>query len=141
MDMAYGRRWKRRIGNCEYAFSCEDLALIRRISFPGYGVLAGHVDAYDSDCDDEATANAIFMANLSPVASINDDTVEPQLGYIDIIVSDNTSYDEPTGNNNVISYADYMVCIGNNDDNYVPPRVQKNDMILSVIKNMKSRVN
>ncbi|GJZ04691.1 hypothetical protein Tco_0537966, partial [Tanacetum coccineum] len=100
-----------------------------------------HVDAYDSDCDDEATANAIFMANLSPVASINDDTVEPQLGYIDIIVSDNTSYDEPTGNNNVISYADYIVCIGNNDDNYVPPRVQKNDMILSVIKNMKSRVN
>ncbi|GJR64478.1 hypothetical protein Tco_0010543 [Tanacetum coccineum] len=25
--------------NCEYAFSGEDLALIRRISFPGYGVL------------------------------------------------------------------------------------------------------
>ncbi|GJV93724.1 hypothetical protein Tco_1541537 [Tanacetum coccineum] len=39
MDTAYGRRWIRRIGNCEYAFSCEDLALIRRISFPGYGVL------------------------------------------------------------------------------------------------------
>nr|GEW59798.1 hypothetical protein [Tanacetum cinerariifolium] len=33
------RRWIRRIGNYEYAFSCEDLALIRRISFPGYGVL------------------------------------------------------------------------------------------------------
>ncbi|GJY03724.1 hypothetical protein Tco_0369664 [Tanacetum coccineum] len=40
MDTAYGRRWIRRIGNCEYAFSCEDLALIRRISFPGYGVLS-----------------------------------------------------------------------------------------------------
>ncbi|GJU25906.1 hypothetical protein Tco_1164527 [Tanacetum coccineum] len=39
MDTAYGRRCIRRIGNCEYAFSCEDLALIRRISFPGYGVL------------------------------------------------------------------------------------------------------
>ncbi|GKE21295.1 hypothetical protein Tco_1432807 [Tanacetum coccineum] len=39
MDTAYGRRWILRIGNCEYAFSCEDLALIRRISFPGYGVL------------------------------------------------------------------------------------------------------
>ncbi|GJS22394.1 hypothetical protein Tco_0451026 [Tanacetum coccineum] len=39
MDTAYGRRGIRRIGNCEYAFSCEDLALIRRISFPGYGVL------------------------------------------------------------------------------------------------------
>ncbi|GJX53971.1 putative ribonuclease H-like domain-containing protein [Tanacetum coccineum] len=39
MDMACGRRWICRIGNCEYAFSCEDLALIRRISFSGYGVL------------------------------------------------------------------------------------------------------
>nr|GEZ27008.1 zinc finger, CCHC-type [Tanacetum cinerariifolium] len=36
MDTAYGRRWIRRIENYEYAFSCEDLALIRRISFPGY---------------------------------------------------------------------------------------------------------
>ncbi|GJU11421.1 hypothetical protein Tco_1133817 [Tanacetum coccineum] len=35
-----------------------------------------HVDAYDSDCDDKATTNAIFMANLSPVGSLNDDTVE-----------------------------------------------------------------
>ncbi|GJU92259.1 putative reverse transcriptase domain-containing protein [Tanacetum coccineum] len=39
MDTAYGRRWIRRIGNYEYAFTCEDLALIRRISFSGYGVL------------------------------------------------------------------------------------------------------
>nr|GEV28397.1 uncharacterized mitochondrial protein AtMg00810-like [Tanacetum cinerariifolium] len=30
------QRWIRRIGNYKYAFSCEDLALIRRISFPGY---------------------------------------------------------------------------------------------------------
>ncbi|GJW72311.1 integrase, catalytic region, zinc finger, CCHC-type containing protein [Tanacetum coccineum] len=40
--------------------------------------VADHVDAYDSDCDDEATANAIFMVNLSHVGSINDDTVEPR---------------------------------------------------------------
>ncbi|GKB36884.1 hypothetical protein Tco_0881826 [Tanacetum coccineum] len=34
MDTAYGRRWIRRIGNCEYAFSCEDLALdLRRYLF------------------------------------------------------------------------------------------------------------
>ncbi|GKE48020.1 hypothetical protein Tco_1479278 [Tanacetum coccineum] len=38
MDTAYGRRWIRRIRNYEYAFSCQDLALIRRNSFPGYGV-------------------------------------------------------------------------------------------------------
>ncbi|GJR69085.1 hypothetical protein Tco_0015150 [Tanacetum coccineum] len=41
MNTAYGRRWIRHIGNCEYAFSCEELALIRRISFLGYGVLEG----------------------------------------------------------------------------------------------------
>ncbi|GJS78019.1 ribonuclease H-like domain-containing protein [Tanacetum coccineum] len=38
MDTAYGRRSIRRIGNCEYAFSCEDLALIRRTFFLGYDV-------------------------------------------------------------------------------------------------------
>ncbi|GJR71968.1 hypothetical protein Tco_1016004 [Tanacetum coccineum] len=39
--MGYGvcRGGIRRIGNCEHAFTCEDLALIRNISFPGYGVL------------------------------------------------------------------------------------------------------
>nr|GEW46851.1 RNA-directed DNA polymerase, eukaryota, reverse transcriptase zinc-binding domain protein [Tanacetum cinerariifolium] len=37
MDTAYGERWIRRIGKCEYTFSCEDLALIRRISFSGFG--------------------------------------------------------------------------------------------------------
>nr|GEY53974.1 RNA-directed DNA polymerase, eukaryota, reverse transcriptase zinc-binding domain protein [Tanacetum cinerariifolium] len=39
MDTAYGKRSIRRIGNCEYAFTCEELALICHISFPGYGVL------------------------------------------------------------------------------------------------------
>ncbi|GKD73684.1 putative reverse transcriptase domain-containing protein, partial [Tanacetum coccineum] len=33
LDTAYGRSWIRRIRNWSYAFSCEDLALIRRISF------------------------------------------------------------------------------------------------------------
>ncbi|GKE98370.1 integrase, catalytic region, zinc finger, CCHC-type containing protein, partial [Tanacetum coccineum] len=91
-----------------------------------------HVDAYDSDCNDEATANAIFMANLSLVVSINDDMVEPH--YDSDILS------ELTSNSNVISYTNYMLTIGNNDDNYVPPLVQKNDMMLSVIEKMKSQV-
>ncbi|GKD91700.1 hypothetical protein Tco_1367207 [Tanacetum coccineum] len=51
---------------------CEDLQLQATTNFK-----ANHVDAYDSDYDDEATANAIFIANLSPVGSINDDMVEP----------------------------------------------------------------
>ncbi|GKB94132.1 retrovirus-related pol polyprotein from transposon TNT 1-94 [Tanacetum coccineum] len=76
---------------------------------------ADHVDAYDSDCDDKATSNAIFMANLSHVGSLNDDTVAPL-------------YDSNTlskGNNDVISYNDYMLNIGNDEDNYVPPPVHK----------------
>ncbi|GJR49258.1 retrovirus-related pol polyprotein from transposon TNT 1-94 [Tanacetum coccineum] len=83
---------------------------------------AHHVDAYDLDCDDEATSNEIFMANVSLVGSLNDDTVAPrydfdtlsklphydtyhdsdvlnsniqELGYIENIVSTNESYDPP----------------------------------------------
>ncbi|GJW07274.1 hypothetical protein Tco_1569697 [Tanacetum coccineum] len=101
------------------------------------------------------------MENLSPIGYINGDTVEPrfdsdilsevphydtyhesdilnlnvqEMGYIENIVSNNKSYDELTSNNNVISYADYMVTIGNNADNYVHHPVQNNDMILSVIE-------
>ncbi|GJW28890.1 hypothetical protein Tco_0045765 [Tanacetum coccineum] len=141
---------------------CEDLQLQATTNFK-----PEHVDAYDLDYDNEAIANAIFMENLSPVGSINGDTVEPcydsdilsevpyydnyqesdmfnsnvqDMGYIKNIVSNNESYDELTSNINVISYADYMVTISNNADNYVPPHVQKNDMILSVIKQMKSLV-
>ncbi|GKB76786.1 putative reverse transcriptase domain-containing protein [Tanacetum coccineum] len=123
--------------------------------------------ANDSDCDDEAIVNAIFMVNLSPVRCINDDTVElrydsdihsevphydtyhdsdmlnsniQELGYIENIVSNNESYDELTSNSNVISYIDYILTIGNDEDNYVPPPIQKNDMMLSIIEQMKSQV-
>ncbi|GKB72471.1 hypothetical protein Tco_0933883, partial [Tanacetum coccineum] len=138
----------------------EDLQLQATTNFK-----ADHVDAYDSDCDDEATANAIFMANLSPVGSLNDDTIAPrydsdtlsevphydtyhdsdmlnsniqELGYIENIVSE--SYDELKGNNDVISYTDYMLTIGDDADNYVPPPIQKNDTMLSIIEQMKSQV-
>nr|GEW60317.1 hypothetical protein [Tanacetum cinerariifolium] len=121
----------------------------------------------DKSTNDEAIENAIFMANLSSVGSINDDTVEPcydsnilfevphydtylesdmfnsnvqDIGYIENIVSNNVSYDELTSNNNVISYADYTVTISNDVDNYVPPPIQKNEMILSVIEQIKSQV-
>ncbi|GJR24415.1 hypothetical protein Tco_0972942 [Tanacetum coccineum] len=124
---------------------CEDLQLQATTNSK-----ANHVDAYDSNCDDEATANSIFMVNLSPVNSINDDTVEPrydsdilskvphygtyhdsdmrnsniqELGYVENIISNNESYDELTSNKNVISYTDYMLTIGNDADNYVSPPV------------------
>ncbi|GKA49114.1 retrotransposon protein, putative, unclassified [Tanacetum coccineum] len=116
---------------------------------------ADHIDAYDLDCDAEAIANAIFMENLSPVGSLSDDTVSPRydsntlsevphydtyhdsdvlnsniqdLGYIENIISTNESYDELKRNNDVISYTDYMLIIGDDVDNYVPPHVQKNEI-------------
>ncbi|GJU91897.1 hypothetical protein Tco_1304320, partial [Tanacetum coccineum] len=124
---------------------CENLQLQATTNFK-----ADHVDAYDSNCDDEATANAIFMENLSPVGSLNDDMVAPrydsdtlsevphydtyhdsdvlnsniqELGYIENIVSTNESYDELKGNSDVISYTDYMLTIRDDADNYVPPPV------------------
>nr|GEV92091.1 hypothetical protein [Tanacetum cinerariifolium] len=124
---------------------CEDLQLQATTNFK-----VNHVDAYDSDYDDEATTNAIFMENWSPVGSINDDTVETcynsdilfevphydtyhefdmldydiqELEYIENILSNNESYDELTSISNVISYADYMVTIGNDEDNNVPPPI------------------
>ncbi|GJX09898.1 hypothetical protein Tco_0199757 [Tanacetum coccineum] len=149
-------------GSLEETDDCEDHQLQATTNFK-----ADHVDAYDSDCDDETTSNVIFMANLSPIGSINDDTVEPrydsdilfevpnydtyhdsdmlnsniqELGYIKNIVSNNESYDELMSNSNVISYTDYMFAIGNDADNYVPPPVKKNDMMLSVIEQMKTQV-
>ncbi|GKB82658.1 hypothetical protein Tco_0949553, partial [Tanacetum coccineum] len=128
---------------------------------------AGHVDAYDSDCDDEAIANAIFMASLSPAGSLNGDTVAPtydsdilsevphydtyhendvlnsvvqETEYIEHFVYNNDSYDELTSDSNVISYAEYMVTIKNDVAQSVPPPAQDKDMILFVIEQMKSQV-
>ncbi|GJS09805.1 hypothetical protein Tco_0366601 [Tanacetum coccineum] len=112
--------------------------------------LADSLEETDDYCDNEATSNAIFMANLSPVSSLNDDTVAPrydsealfeephyetyhdsdmlnsniqELGYIENIVSTNESYDALKGNSDVIFYTDYMLTIGDDADNYVlPPR-------------------
>ncbi|GJW16978.1 hypothetical protein Tco_0024414 [Tanacetum coccineum] len=51
---------------------CDDLQLHTTTNFK-----ANHVDTYDLDCDDKATASKIFMASLFPAGSINGDTVGP----------------------------------------------------------------
>ncbi|GJV96597.1 hypothetical protein Tco_1548174 [Tanacetum coccineum] len=119
---------------------------------------ADHVNAYDSDCDDEATANAIFRALLSPVGSLNDETVcydsdilsevpyydtyhdsdmlnsnIQKLGYIENIVSNNESYDELTSNRNVISYTNYMLTIGNKDKNFEKNKDKNFVHVISII--------
>ncbi|GJW61562.1 reverse transcriptase domain-containing protein [Tanacetum coccineum] len=117
--------------------------------------------AHSLEETNDSTTNAIFMANLSHVGSLSDDTVAPRydsdtlsevphydtyhdsdmlnsniqdLGYIENIVPTNKSYDELKGNNDVISYTDYMLTIRDDPDNNVPPPVKKNDMMLSVIE-------
>ncbi|GJW74273.1 retrovirus-related pol polyprotein from transposon TNT 1-94 [Tanacetum coccineum] len=52
---------------------CDDLQLQATTYFK-----ADYVDAYDSDCNDEATANTIFMENLSPMFLILLDTFKPR---------------------------------------------------------------
>ncbi|GJX66964.1 hypothetical protein Tco_0302691, partial [Tanacetum coccineum] len=90
--------------------------------------LANSLEETDDYYDDEATSNAIFMANLYPVGSLNDDTIAPQ-------------YDSNTLSEQCyISYTDYMLTIGDDADNYVPPPLQKNDIMLSVIEQTKSQV-
>ncbi|GKG62202.1 hypothetical protein Tco_0632106, partial [Tanacetum coccineum] len=51
---------------------CDDLQLHTTSNFKAH-----HVDAYNLDCDDEATAYAIFMESLSLAGSINGDTAGP----------------------------------------------------------------
>ncbi|GKB18838.1 hypothetical protein Tco_0852761 [Tanacetum coccineum] len=142
---------------------CDDLLVHTTTNFK-----VDHLDAYDSNCDDEATAYAIFMASLSPIRSINEDTADPSYDsellsevphydtyHEDIILNDvvqekvyndhtvfnDNSCDELMSNSIIISYVDYMVTIENDDAQYVPPTKQdKNAMILSVIEQMKGQV-
>nr|GFA07350.1 hypothetical protein [Tanacetum cinerariifolium] len=124
---------------------------------------------YDSDCDDEASACAIFMASLSPAGSINGDTtgssydlkllfevphydtyhedailndVVQETKYNDHFVFNDNSFYELISNRNFISYSNYMVTIENDAAQYVPHLEQdKNAMILSVIEQMKGQIS
>nr|GEZ62181.1 hypothetical protein [Tanacetum cinerariifolium] len=143
--------------------NCDDILVHTTINFK-----ADHLDAYDSDCDDEATSCAIFMESLSLAGSVNEDTTNPSYNselvfevphydtyhedtilndavqetiYNDQTIFNDNSYDELMSNNNIISYADYMVTIENDATQYVPTTNQdKNVMILSVTEQMKCQV-
>ncbi|GJX05106.1 hypothetical protein Tco_0191022, partial [Tanacetum coccineum] len=122
---------------------CDDLQLHTTSNFK-----ADHVDAYESDCDDQATTSAIFMASHSPAGLLNDDTVAPtydsntlfEAEYTKHSVSHDDLYAEFMSDSNVISYAKYMVTIEDKATHYVPPPIKDKDMILSVTEQMKSQV-
>ncbi|GJZ49807.1 retrovirus-related pol polyprotein from transposon TNT 1-94, partial [Tanacetum coccineum] len=63
-------------------------------------------DAFDSDVDDEPTAQTIFMANLSSAGVTNQDEQEIQNEVLQSNVIDSTSLYK--GNNNVIPYEQYL---------------------------------
>nr|GEW17128.1 hypothetical protein [Tanacetum cinerariifolium] len=114
---------------------CDDPLVHTTTNFKAY-----HVDAYDSDCDDEATACVIFMVphnNTYHEDTILNDVVQETV-YNDHTVFNDNSCDELMSNSNIISYADYMVTIENDAAQYVPPTKQdKNAMILFVTEQMK----
>nr|GEV60937.1 retrovirus-related Pol polyprotein from transposon TNT 1-94 [Tanacetum cinerariifolium] len=56
----------------EFNLDYDDLQLNTTLIFK-----ADHADAFDSDCDEEPTISAIFMARLSPAGSVNEDDVRP----------------------------------------------------------------
>ncbi|GKD50332.1 hypothetical protein Tco_1279308 [Tanacetum coccineum] len=110
---------------------------------------ADYVDAYDSDCDNKPTASVIFMASLSPVRSLNDDTVAPtydsdillEVPYYDTYRDGDvlksaikeTEYTE----HSISHYYSYNELTS---DSNVPPPVQNKDMIFFVVDQMKSQV-
>ncbi|GJW33959.1 reverse transcriptase domain-containing protein [Tanacetum coccineum] len=137
---------------------CDDFQLHTTSIFK-----ADHADAFDSNYDDAPTASAIFMVRLSPIGSVNRDVVGPtydsdilskvphydtyhetdkfnfvvqETEYSKHLVFNNDLYNEPTSDNNVISYADYMKTI----ENDVHPPEHDNAMILSLIEQMQSQV-
>ncbi|GKB42581.1 hypothetical protein Tco_0887523 [Tanacetum coccineum] len=89
---------------------CDDLQLHTTSNINAY-----HVDAYDSDCDDEANANILSEVphydTYHETDVLNSDVQETK--YSEHFVSYNDSYDELTSDNNVISYADYTVTTEN----------------------------
>ncbi|GJT24034.1 hypothetical protein Tco_0893971 [Tanacetum coccineum] len=93
----------------EFDLDCDDIQLHTTSIFK-----VDHVDAFDSDCDEAPTANAIFMARLSLTGSVNGDDVS--LTYDSEILSKNDAAQS------------------------VPPSEQDNAMILSVIEQMQSQV-
>nr|GEY45894.1 hypothetical protein [Tanacetum cinerariifolium] len=108
---------------------------------------ADHVDAFDSDCEDKATASAIFMprkgkATRTWVVNIVRDVQanQPWNQSMEIHLVQLMIQRYSLSDNNVISYADYMVINENDVAISIPPPEQDNAMILSLIEQMQIQV-
>nr|GEY37410.1 hypothetical protein [Tanacetum cinerariifolium] len=115
---------------------------------------ADDLDAYDSDCDEINPAKIALMANLSYYGSDNlaeahnQDNVTNNVIYQDVQATStseqsnilNQSETEITSDSNIISYSQYM-----NESQYTAIQnssspVQQDDLILSVIEQLKTQV-
>ncbi|GJY68084.1 hypothetical protein Tco_0471066 [Tanacetum coccineum] len=115
------------------------------------GEQADECDAFNSNVDDEQTAQSIFMANLSSAGVTNQDEHEIHNEVQQANVIDSTSVN--MGNNNVISYEQYLsvdnisvvpccassalndVCVSSDNDAFVP-----HDPIATELKIYKEQV-
>nr|GEY98961.1 hypothetical protein [Tanacetum cinerariifolium] len=116
---------------------------------------ADDLDAYDSECDELNYAKIALMANLSHYESDNlaevhnQDNVYNNVLYQDVQATSNSeqlnilnqSETEITSDSNIISYSQYM-----NESQYTPVQnssspVLQDDLILSVIEQLKTQVN
>ncbi|GJR69823.1 hypothetical protein Tco_0015888 [Tanacetum coccineum] len=115
------------------------------------GEQADECDAFNSDVDDEPTAQSIFMANLSSAGVTNQDEHEIHNEVQQANVIDSTSVN--MGNNNVITYEQYLsvddisvvpccassalndVCVSSDNDAFVP-----HDPIATELKIYKEQV-
>nr|GEX12300.1 hypothetical protein [Tanacetum cinerariifolium] len=115
---------------------------------------ADDLDAYDSDCDEINSAKITLMANLSHYGSDNlaevhnQDNVTNNVIHHDVQATStseqsnilNQSETEITSDSNIISYSQYM-----NESQYTTVHnssspAQQDDLILSVIKQLKTQV-
>nr|GEZ66545.1 hypothetical protein [Tanacetum cinerariifolium] len=98
---------------------------------------ADDLDAYDSDCDEINSAMIALMANLSHYGSDNLAEATSTSEQSNIL---NQSETEITSDSNIISYSRYM-----NESQYTTVQnssspAQQDDLILSVIEQLKTQV-
>ncbi|GJV37704.1 hypothetical protein Tco_1410181 [Tanacetum coccineum] len=114
----------------------EELLFLASEQFNTFDADADECDAFDSDVDDEPTAQSIFMANLSSAGVTNQDQHEIHNEVQLANVIDSTSVD--MGNSKVIPYEQYFlvdnisvvpscasfalndICVSSDNDAFVP---------------------
>ncbi|GJT54490.1 hypothetical protein Tco_0989544 [Tanacetum coccineum] len=92
------------------------------------------LDAFDSDCDDVPSADAIFMANLSSYDSYVLSECFEQPSF------DNDTKFDITSDSNIISYEQYLQETENPVVQSTSSSAQQDELLMSVIEEMSSQV-